>query len=107
MAVLPTRGVTLAMDFANRGEKTWKLVEDLDRLTRQAGGAVYPAKDSRMSPENFAAYFPQRDRFMQYVDPSFSSSFWRRVNPVSLPFSLAAERCASAAPPPQSLLALR
>ncbi|QDE70336.1 hypothetical protein BHS05_26880 [Myxococcus xanthus] len=99
--------MTLAMDFANRGEKTWKLVEDLDRLTRQAGGAVYPAKDSRMSPENFAAYFPQRDRFKQYVDPSFSSSFWRRVNPVSLPFSLAEERCASAAPPPQSLLALR
>ncbi|AKQ63347.1 Oxidoreductase, FAD-binding [Myxococcus hansupus] len=103
----PREGVTLAMDFANRGEKTWKLVEDLDRLTRQAGGAVYPAKDARMSPENFAAYFPQRERFMPYVDPSFSSSFWRRVNPVSLPFSLAAERGASAAPPPQSLLAIR
>ena len=65
--------------FANRGERTWKLVAELDRISRQAGGAVYPAKDARMSAENFAAYFPQLERFKPYVDPAFSSSFWRRV----------------------------
>jgi FAD/FMN-containing dehydrogenase len=75
----PRPGVTLALDFANRGERTWKLVAELDRITRQAGGAVYPAKDARMSAENFAAYFPQLERFRPYVDPAFSSSFWRRV----------------------------
>jgi FAD/FMN-containing dehydrogenase len=75
----PRPGVTLALDFANRGERTWKLVAELDRITRQAGGAVYPAKDARMSAENFAAYFPQLERFKPYVDPAFSSSFWRRV----------------------------
>ena len=71
----PRQGVTLAMDFANRGEKTWRLVEELDRLTREAGGAVYPAKDARMSPESFAAYFPKREQFARYIDPGFSSSF--------------------------------
>ncbi|WP_257453467.1 FAD-binding oxidoreductase [Archangium lipolyticum] len=76
----PRRGVTLALDFANRGERTYRLVEELDRVTRQAGGRVYPAKDARMAPENFAAYYPERERFSRYVDPAFSSSFWRRVN---------------------------
>jgi FAD/FMN-containing dehydrogenase len=76
----PRRGVTLALDFANRGEKTYRLLEELDRVTRQSGGRVYPAKDARMSPESFAAYYPERERFARYVDPAFSSSFWRRVN---------------------------
>ncbi|CAM4009696.1 FAD-binding oxidoreductase [Corallococcus sp. ZKHCc1 1396] len=102
----PRPGITLAMDFANRGEKTWRLVEDLDRVTREAGGAVYPAKDARMSPESFAAYFPQRERFASYLDPAFSSSFWRRVNPVSLPLP-SLEGRGDGAVPPASLLALR
>jgi FAD/FMN-containing dehydrogenase len=76
----PRRGLTLALDFANRGERTWRLVEQLDAVTRQAGGRVYPAKDARMSAESFAAYYPERKRFAAYVDPAFSSSFWRRVN---------------------------
>ncbi|WP_223644871.1 FAD-binding oxidoreductase [Corallococcus sp. EGB] len=80
----PRPGYTLALDFANQGEKTWRLVESLDRVTREAGGAVYPAKDARMSPESFAAYFPNRERFSAYIDPAFSSSFWRRVNPAPL-----------------------
>jgi FAD/FMN-containing dehydrogenase len=75
----PRPGATLALDFANRGERTWRLVAELDRVTREAGGAVYPAKDSRMSSESFAAYFPKLERFKPYVDPAFSSSFWRRV----------------------------
>jgi hypothetical protein len=102
----PRQGVTLAMDFANRGEKTWRLVEELDRLTREAGGAVYPAKDARMSPESFAAYFPRREQFSRYLDPAFSSSFWRRVNPVAPSFSRESER-SPAASRPQSLLAIR
>ncbi len=28
------------------------------RIVREAGGAVYPAKDARMSPESFRAFFP-------------------------------------------------
>lgn len=77
----PRPGVTIAMDFANGGEKTYRLLADLERVTLQAGGALYPAKDSRMSPQSFAACFPRLAQFKQYVDPAFSSSLWRRVNP--------------------------
>lgn len=75
----PRPGATLALDFPNRGAKTLALLESLDGLTRSVGGAVYPAKDARMSAASFQQYFPQWEAFSRYVDPKFSSSFWRRV----------------------------
>lgn len=75
----PRPGVTLALDFPNRGQPTLDLLERLDEVTRQAGGAVYPAKDARMSGDSFRQYFPQWRKFSEYIDPRFSSSFWRRV----------------------------
>ncbi|HPF58675.1 MAG TPA: FAD-binding oxidoreductase [Candidatus Competibacteraceae bacterium] len=75
----PRPGVTLALDFPNRGQPTLDLLEQLDEVTRQAGGAVYPAKDARMSGDSFRQYFPQWQEFSRYIDPRFSSSFWQRV----------------------------
>ncbi|MBA3532279.1 MAG: FAD-binding oxidoreductase, partial [Ardenticatenales bacterium] len=75
----PRPGVTLALDFPHHGAPTLALFDELDELVREAGGAVYPAKDARMSAANFQAYFPQWQDFARYVDPHFSSSFWRRV----------------------------
>lgn len=75
----PRPGATLALDFPNHGHDTLALLERLDRITRAAGGAVYPAKDARMSAASFQQYFPQWRAFGAYVDPRFSSSFWRRV----------------------------
>ena len=75
----PRPGVTLALDFPNRGQSTLDLLERLDEVTRQAGGAVYPAKDARMSGDSFRRYYPQWAEFSRYIDPRFSSSFWRRV----------------------------
>lgn len=72
-------GTTLAIDFPNRGEPTLRLLESLDRITQSAGGAVYPAKDARMSAASFQSYFPAWQAFTKFVDPQFSSSFWRRV----------------------------
>jgi FAD/FMN-containing dehydrogenase len=72
-------GVTLALDFPNQGESTLRLLEHLDAITRASGGAVYPAKDARMSASSFQKYFPGWQQLRQYVDPKFSSSFWRRV----------------------------
>lgn len=72
-------GTTLAMDFPNRGEPTLQLLESLDQITRNAGGAVYPAKDARMSAASFQRYFPAWQEFSKFIDPRFSSSFWRRV----------------------------
>ncbi|HEY0914195.1 MAG TPA: FAD-binding oxidoreductase [Solimonas sp.] len=72
-------GATLAMDFPNRGVVTRDLLRALDDTTMAAGGAVYPAKDARMSAEAFRAYFPGLETFSAWVDPAFSSAFWRRV----------------------------
>lgn len=75
----PRPGATLALDLANRGVSTLQFMEELDEMVRGCGGAVYPAKDARMSAASYAAYFPQWREFLQFVDPCFSSNFWRRV----------------------------
>ena len=82
MLSFPRPGLTLALDFAYGGSKTLKLLAELDRIVLQSGGAVYPAKDARMSAGSFQAFFPGWKEFAQYIDPHFSSSFWRRVTEV-------------------------
>jgi FAD/FMN-containing dehydrogenase len=76
----PRPGLTLAIDLAFRGRGTLDLLNELDREVLAAGGAVYPAKDARMSSESFRAFFPAWRTFAVLVDPRFSSSFWRRVH---------------------------
>jgi FAD/FMN-containing dehydrogenase len=75
----PRPGATFALDFPNKGEDTLRLLDRLDSIVAAAGGAVYPAKDARMSGAMFRQYFPAWESFTQYIDPRFSSSFWRRV----------------------------
>ncbi len=75
----PQPGITLALDFANGGAETLRFLDTLDAVVRDSGGRVYPAKDARMSAASFQAYFPQWREFARFVDPAFSSSFWRRV----------------------------
>jgi FAD/FMN-containing dehydrogenase len=76
----PREGITLAVDFAFRGSTTLALLDELDAIVRDANGAVYPAKDARMSPASFRAFFPAHERLEAHRDPRFSSSFWRRVH---------------------------
>jgi FAD/FMN-containing dehydrogenase len=75
----PRPGTTLALDFPNQGRRTLDLLNQLDTIVASAGGAVYPAKDARMSGEHFRQYFPRWEEFQHHIDPRFSSSFWRRV----------------------------
>lgn len=75
----PREGTTLALDFPNRGINVLRLLDQLDQIVAAAGGAVYPAKDARMSSEHFKQYFPRWEKFQSIIDPHFSSSFWRRV----------------------------
>jgi FAD/FMN-containing dehydrogenase len=75
----PRPGITLALDFAMRGERTFKLMQSLDEIVQRSGGALYPAKDARMSPALFESSFPRWRSFVPYIDPKMSSSFWRRV----------------------------
>lgn len=79
MLSFPRPGTTLALDFPNQGERTLRLLSELDRVVLTAKGAVYPAKDARMPAEIFAASFPRLDEFRAFVDPRFSSGLWRRV----------------------------
>jgi FAD/FMN-containing dehydrogenase len=75
----PRHGVTLALDFPNRGVETLRVMDRLDAIIREAGGAIYPAKDGRMSAETFRASFPRWDEFAKLKDPNMNSDFWRRV----------------------------
>ena len=79
MMSFPREGVTLALDFANYGPDLLKFLDRCDVIVRQAGGAIYPAKDARMSKESFAQFYPRLNEFEKFIDPKFSSSFWRRV----------------------------
>ncbi|MGH8129901.1 MAG: FAD-binding protein, partial [Steroidobacteraceae bacterium] len=73
-------GATLAVDFPHRGDRTLRLFRDLDTVVRDAGGALYPAKDARMPARMFRAGYSRIEEFTRYLDPMMSSSFWRRVS---------------------------
>lgn len=73
------KGVMLALDFANLGEKTAKLFERLDHMVVSAKGRLYPAKDSMMKSCDFRTFYPRLEEFLPHKDPKMSSSFWRRV----------------------------
>ena len=79
MLSFPKPGVTLALDFANLGPKTLKLMDRLDVIVRESNGSIYPAKDGRMAPESFRQFYPNWESLIPFIDPAFSSSFWRRV----------------------------
>ncbi len=79
MLSFPRPGATLALDFPNQGERTHKLFAELDEIVAAHGGALYPAKDARMPAALFRQAYPNAERFTAFVDPEFSSSFWRRV----------------------------
>jgi FAD/FMN-containing dehydrogenase len=79
MLSYPSPGITLALDFANQGDKTFELFEQLNTVVMQAGGRYYPAKDAWMPPEAFMKSYPNWEQFRAFIDPAFSSSFWRRV----------------------------
>ncbi|MBO0780761.1 MAG: FAD-binding oxidoreductase [Ktedonobacteraceae bacterium] len=79
MLSFPRPGLNLALDFSYHGEKTLHLLAELDGIVVQSGGAIYPAKDAAMSAEHFKIFYPRWQEFQQYIDPKFSSSFWRRV----------------------------
>ncbi len=76
-------GYSLALDYA-AAPQTPELFRALERITRDAGGRIYLAKDSMMSRESFTAMYPNIEAFQQVreqVDPNrcFSSSLSRRL----------------------------
>ncbi|MCL2831311.1 MAG: FAD-binding oxidoreductase [Betaproteobacteria bacterium] len=80
MLSFPMPGTTLALDFPNRGEATLSLFARLDEVVASTGGRLYPAKDARMPGTLFRSAYPRLEEFRAYVDPKFSSGFWRQVS---------------------------
>jgi len=79
MMSFPRPGVTLALDFPNRGASTVRLFERLDAIVGEAGGRLYAAKDARMPRALFEAGYPRLAEFLPYRDPGISSSMSRRL----------------------------
>lgn len=80
MLSFPSPGITLALDFANQGNATLALFDRLDEAARVGDGRFYPAKDARMSRDDFERSYPRLDEFRAHVDPGMSSEFWKRMN---------------------------
>jgi decaprenylphospho-beta-D-ribofuranose 2-oxidase len=81
----PLEGWTLALDIPVGPSKLPDILDRLDELVIEAGGRVYLAKDSRLSPEKFAAMYPRRSEFLavkERIDPEhqMSSDLARRLD---------------------------
>jgi len=72
-------GVTLALDFPNRGARSARLFGELDAIVRAAGGCLYAAKDARMPRDLFESGYPRLAEFRAYRDPGISSAMSRRL----------------------------
>jgi FAD/FMN-containing dehydrogenase len=79
MMSFPQPGVTLALDFSNKGKQTLQLFERLDAIVREARGRIYMAKDARMPRDLFEKGYPRLAQFLQYRDPGIGSAMSRRL----------------------------
>ena len=79
MLSFPQPGITLALDFPIKADKSFPLFERLAAMTLDFGGKLYPAKDARMTAAQFQTAYPQWRDFARYKDPLLTSSFWERV----------------------------
>lgn len=79
MMSFPQPGITLALDFPIKPDKSFPLFDRLASMTLDFGGKLYPAKDARMTAAQFQTAYPQWEKFSHYKDPLLTSSFWERV----------------------------
>jgi FAD/FMN-containing dehydrogenase len=79
MMSFPKPGITLALDFPIKPEKSFPLFSRLADMVCEFGGRLYPAKDAAMTAPQFQSFYPQWEQFARYRDPMLTSSFWERV----------------------------
>ena len=79
MLSFPRPGVTLALDFPNRGKTTHALLDRLDHVVQSCGGTLYLAKDARMPRDFFEKAYPEHVDFTAFRDPGIRSEMSRRL----------------------------
>jgi FAD/FMN-containing dehydrogenase len=79
MMSFPKPGITLALDFPIKPDRSFPLFARLADMTLEFGGRLYPAKDAAMTASQFQAFYPQWEQLARYRDPLLTSSFWERV----------------------------
>ena len=84
----PRAGLALALDLKYTGTTTQTLLQGLEEIAQQAGGAIYPAKDNALSAAAFQTMYPRWAELEAARDPRIGSDFWARVA-VPLPAPLA------------------
>jgi FAD/FMN-containing dehydrogenase len=72
-------GVTLALDFSNKGSISEALFRKLDAIVGEAGGRIYLAKDARMPRQLFETGYPSFAKFRRFRDAGISSAASRRL----------------------------
>lgn len=75
----PMPGVTLALDFPNRGDDTHRLMARLDAIVREAQGRLYAAKDARMPKDLWVSGYPRLNQFLAFRDSGIRSGLSRRL----------------------------
>ncbi len=81
----PISGWTLALDLPVGPSGLPGVLDDLDEMVMEAGGRVYLAKDSRLTPESMRVMYPRLAEFLEIknrVDPrhQLASDLARRLN---------------------------
>lgn len=79
MMSFPMQGTSLALDFPNTPMLARVLFPQLDKIVREAGGRLYPAKDAHMSGNDFRHAYPAWERLEALRDKGLMSRFWKRV----------------------------
>ncbi|WOD07038.1 hypothetical protein [Marinomonas sp. GJ51-6] len=79
MMSFPKQGVTLALDFPNKGAESEKLFRQLDSIVAEANGRIYCAKDARMPKALFESGYPELENFLKFRDKGISSALSRRL----------------------------